>query len=136
MFVFLCFQLLRDDIENSQFDLDEVHQTGEKLLNMCGEPDRPEVQKNIDDLDNSMLTITAEFDKRSRTLEDALERSMNFQDELMVSGLPWLLSIGFFHVYMFINSFLISVVPMFALILWDKIITLYVYKKHCCVVNQ
>jgi len=117
MFVFLCFQLLRDDIENSQFDLDEVHQTGEKLLNMCGEPDRPEVQKNIDDLDNSMLTITAEFDKRSRTLEDALERSMNFQDELMVSGLPWLLSIGFFHVYMFINSFLISVVPMFALIL-------------------
>lgn len=53
-------------------------------MNLCGEPDRPEVQKNIDDLDNSMLTITAEFDKRSRSLEEALEKSMLFQDELMV----------------------------------------------------
>lgn len=77
-------QALRDDIETSQYDLGEVHETGEQLLNMCGEPDRPEIQKNIDDLDNNMLSITAEFDKRSRTLEEALERSMLFQDELMV----------------------------------------------------
>ena len=76
---------MRDDIEASQFDLDEVHQTGEQLMSLCGEPDRPEVQKNIDDLDNSLLTITGEFDKRSRTLEEALERSMYFQEELMVS---------------------------------------------------
>ena len=75
---------MRDDIEASQFDLDEVHQTGEQLMSLCGEPDRPEVQKNIDDLDNNLLTITGEFDKRSRTLEEALERSMYFQEELMV----------------------------------------------------
>lgn len=54
-------------------------------MSLCGEPDRPEVQKNIDDLDNNLLTITGEFDKRSRTLEEALERSMYFQEELMVS---------------------------------------------------
>ena len=81
------FQAMRDDIEASQFDLDEVHQTGEQLMSLCGEPDRPEVQKNIDDLDNNLLTITGEFDKRSRTLEEALERSMYFQEELMVNNL-------------------------------------------------
>ena len=79
------FQAMRDDIEASQFDLDEVHQTGEQLMSLCGEPDRPEVQKNIDDLDNNLLAITGEFDKRSRTLEEALERSMYFQEELMVN---------------------------------------------------
>ena len=83
-FGIIIFQALRDDIEASQFDLDEVHQTGEQLMSLCGEPDRPEVQKNIDDLDNNLLTITGEFDKRSRTLEEALERSMYFQEELMV----------------------------------------------------
>ena len=54
-------------------------------MSLCGEPDRPEVQKNIDDLDNNLLTITGEFDKRSRSLEEALERSMYFQEELMVN---------------------------------------------------
>lgn len=83
--IFFLLQAIRDEIETTQFDLAEVHATGEQLLDMCGEPDRPEVQKNIDDLDNSMLSITAEFDKRSRSLEEALERSMQFQDELMVS---------------------------------------------------
>ena len=75
---------MRDDIEASQFDLDEVHQTGEQLMLLCGEPERPEVQKNIDDLDTNLLTITGEFDKRSRSLEEALEKSMHFQDQLMV----------------------------------------------------
>lgn len=87
MYIYLLVQFLqalRDDIEASQFDLDEVHETGEQLLKLCGEPDRPEVQKHIDDLDNSLLSITGEFDKRSRTLEEALEKSMHFQDELMV----------------------------------------------------
>ena len=54
-------------------------------MSLCGEPDRPEVQKNIDDLDSNLLTITGEFDKRSRSLEEALERSMYFQEELMVN---------------------------------------------------
>ena len=84
VFFFSMLQAMRDDIESTQFDLEEVHQTGEQLMTLCGEPDKPEVQKNIDDLDSNILSITSDFDKRSRTLEDALERSMNFQDQLMV----------------------------------------------------
>ena len=85
------WQALRENIEETQFDLGEVQQTGEQLMNLCGEPDRPEVQKNIDDLDTNLRTINSDFEKRSRSLEDALERSLQFQDELMVrcTGSDW-----------------------------------------------
>ncbi|KAH3698995.1 hypothetical protein DPMN_073941 [Dreissena polymorpha] len=82
-------EALRENIEETQFDLGEVQQTGEQLMNLCGEPDRPEVQKNIDDLDTNLRTINSDFEKRSRSLEDALERSLQFQDELM-KNLVWL----------------------------------------------
>ncbi|KAK3581860.1 hypothetical protein CHS0354_032763 [Potamilus streckersoni] len=80
---------LRDDIEASQFDFEEVHQTGEQLMTLCGAPDKPEVQKNIDDLDKDLANLTKEFDKRSKSLEEALEKAMHFQEELM-KMLVWL----------------------------------------------
>lgn len=75
---------MKEDIEASQADLEDVHEIGEQLMTMCGESERPEVQKNIDDLDNNMSSIADDFEKRSKNLEEALAKAITFQDDLMV----------------------------------------------------
>ncbi|OWF34915.1 Dystonin [Mizuhopecten yessoensis] len=82
-------EAIKEEIEDSKGELEEVRQTGDQLMTLCGEPDRPEVKKNIDDLNTNMSEIEAECNKRSKTLEDALNKAVHFQDELM-KLLVWL----------------------------------------------
>jgi len=92
-------------------------------MSLCGEPDRPEVQKHVDDLDNNLLAITGEFDRRSRTLEEALERTMHFQDHLMVGGRTMLFmfsAVGCIKSILQIISLHVSLNPSH-LILYDDI---------------
>ena len=64
--------------------MDEVKETGEQLMSLCGHAERPEVKKNIDDLDMSMGKLEEDCEKRSKTLDNALKKAVHFQDELMV----------------------------------------------------
>lgn len=79
-------QALKDDIDASQSDLEDVQAGGQQLMSLCGEPDRPEVQKTIDDADLNNELVNDQYVKRSKTLEEALSKAMTFQDELMVSS--------------------------------------------------
>lgn len=56
-------------------------------MTMVGEPERPEVQKNMEDVSSQVSTVTEKFEERARTLEAALEKAVHFQDELMVRHL-------------------------------------------------
>ena len=76
---------MKEEIEATSVDIDDVRLTGDQLIGLVGEPDKPEVQKNIDDLDSGLNKVTEEYEKRARTLEDALDKAVHFQDELMVS---------------------------------------------------
>jgi hypothetical protein len=49
------------------------------------QPDRPEVEKNINDLQSNLGTVADKFEKRSKDLEVALTKAVHFQDELMVN---------------------------------------------------
>lgn len=79
------FQALKDDIEATQADIEDVSQTGDLLVGLCGEPDKPEVEKNINDLQSNLGTVADKFEKRSKDLEVALTKAVHFQDELMVN---------------------------------------------------
>ena len=76
---------MKDDIEATQADIEDVTQTGDKLVELCGKPDRPEVEKNINDLQSNLGTVADKFEKRSKDLEVALTKAVHFQDELMVN---------------------------------------------------
>lgn len=53
-------------------------------MTMVGEPEQPEVQKNMEDASSQVEKVTEKYEQRARTLEAALEKAVHFQDELMV----------------------------------------------------
>lgn len=53
-------------------------------MTMVGEPEKPEVQKNMEDASSQVDKVTEKYEQRARTLEAALEKAVHFQDELMV----------------------------------------------------
>lgn len=54
-------------------------------MQLCGEPDKPEVKKHIEDLDSAWENVTTLYAKREQNLIDAMEKAMNFHDVLQVS---------------------------------------------------
>ena len=84
MFLSISLQSLKEELEQIQPGLDVVHETGEELVGLIGEPDKPEVEKNVDDMDSTWDTVNSELAKKNKELEEALNRATAFQDELMV----------------------------------------------------
>lgn len=70
------------EINQTKPQVEEVRKTGAKLMSLVGEPDKPEVRKNIEDLDSAWDTVTSLFAKRRENLIDAMERAMEFHDML------------------------------------------------------
>ena len=77
-------QALREDLEAAQAEVDLVHETGEELVGLIGEPDKPEVEKNVEDVDNNWGDVNSQWADRQKELDDALRRATQFHDELMV----------------------------------------------------
>ena len=75
-----------DDLDAVQATVDQVHETGEDLVDLIGEPDKPEVEKTVEDVDNMWTKLNNDWAERQNQLDDALRRAVNFQDELMVKN--------------------------------------------------
>ncbi|CAG0912338.1 unnamed protein product [Notodromas monacha] len=73
---------IKNEIEQTQPEVEECRKTGKKLMTVCGEPDKPEVKKHIEDLDSAWDNVTALYAKREQNLIDAMEKSMEFHDTL------------------------------------------------------
>lgn len=56
-------------------------------MKLCGEPDKPEVKKHIEELDNAWDNVTTLYAKREQNLIDAMEKAMDFHDTLQVRDL-------------------------------------------------
>lgn len=54
-------------------------------MSLCGEPDKPEVKKHMEDLDSAWDNVTALYARREENLIDAMEKAMEFHDTLQVS---------------------------------------------------
>lgn len=75
---------IKTDIDHTKPEVEQVRQTGQELINLCGEPDKPEVKKHIEELDSAWDNITALYAKREENLIDAMEKAMEFHDTLNV----------------------------------------------------
>ena len=64
--------------------MDTVHEGGEELINLIGEPDKPEVEKNVEDADATWNDVSSKCDTRQQILDDALRKATLFHDELLV----------------------------------------------------
>ncbi|XP_067629133.1 dystonin isoform X3 [Eurosta solidaginis] len=78
----VALQEVRFKIDLTKPEVEEVRRNGSNLISMCGEPDKPEVKKHIEDLDNAWDTITALYAKREENLIDAMEKAMEFHETL------------------------------------------------------
>lgn len=81
----VALQEIRQEIDHTKPEVDKVRASGQKLMKLCGEPDKPEVKKHIEDLDNAWDNITALYAKREENLIDAMEKAMEFHETLQVS---------------------------------------------------
>lgn len=77
-------QEIKQEIDQTKPEVDQVRQTGHTLMKICGEPDKPEVKKHIEDLDNAWDNITALYARREENLIDAMEKAMEFHYTLQV----------------------------------------------------
>lgn len=63
---------------------DNLHEAGEELVGLIGEPDKPEVERNVEDVDASLQGLSDNWLNRQKLLDEALQKATTFQEELMV----------------------------------------------------
>jgi dystonin len=78
----VALQEIRQEIDQTKPEVELVRRTGNNLMQICGEPDKPEVKKHIEDLDHAWDNITALYAKREENLIDAMEKAMEFHETL------------------------------------------------------
>lgn len=78
----VALQEIRQEIDQTKPEVEEVRRTGTNLMSLVGEPDKPEVKKHIEDLDHAWDNITALYAKREENLIDAMEKAMEFHETL------------------------------------------------------
>ncbi|XP_052759146.1 uncharacterized protein LOC113511282 isoform X14 [Galleria mellonella] len=78
----VALQEIRHEIDHTKPEVEKVRKTGSTLMSLCGEPDKPEVKKHMEDLDNAWDNITALYARREENLIDAMEKAMEFHDTL------------------------------------------------------
>lgn len=78
----VALQEIRQEIDSTKPEVEQVRATGQELMQLCGEPDKPEVKKHIEDLDSAWDNITALYAKREENLIDAMEKAMEFHETL------------------------------------------------------
>ncbi|CAG9792786.1 unnamed protein product [Diatraea saccharalis] len=78
----VALQEIRHEIDHTKPEVEKVRKTGSTLMSLCGEPDKPEVKKHMEDLDQAWDTVTALYARREENLIDAMEKAMEFHDTL------------------------------------------------------
>ncbi|XP_076320048.1 microtubule-actin cross-linking factor 1, isoforms 1/2/3/4/5-like isoform X3 [Tachypleus tridentatus] len=73
-----ALQEIKQEIDQTRPEVDQCRQVGQDLMQLCGEPDKPEVKKHIEDLDSAWENVTTLYAKREQNLVDAMEKAMSF----------------------------------------------------------
>ena len=64
--------------------MDTVHEGAEELLGLIGESEKPEVEKNVDDIEQAWSLINSKWADRQKDLDEAMRRATHFQEQMMV----------------------------------------------------
>jgi len=76
---------MQEELELFSAEKDHLQEVGEELVELIGEPDKPEVDRGLEDMDTAFKALDDACDTRQRMLDDALRRAICFHDELSVS---------------------------------------------------
>ena len=74
------------EIENTKPGVDSCLKTGKDLMNIVGDPEKPELKQHIDELNDAWENITALYAKRESNLLDAMEKAMEPLGKEFIAG--------------------------------------------------
>ncbi|XP_031629933.1 microtubule-actin cross-linking factor 1 isoform X28 [Contarinia nasturtii] len=78
----IALQEIHQEMNQTKPDVEQVRRNGNNLMLLCGEPEKPEVKKHIEDLDHAWDNITALYARREENLIDAMDKAMEFHETL------------------------------------------------------
>merc|ERR1719495_2532588 len=73
---------IKRGIDQTKPGYDKCRQSGNNLINVVGDAEKPELKRHIDDLDHAWGNITSMYARREQNLIDAMEKAMEFHDML------------------------------------------------------
>ncbi|XP_026550969.1 dystonin isoform X3 [Pseudonaja textilis] len=73
---------IKEEIDGLQEELDAVVNLGSELIAACGEPDKPLVNKSIDELNSIWDGLNKAWKERVDKLEEAMQAAVQYQDGL------------------------------------------------------
>ncbi|XP_061479010.1 dystonin isoform X26 [Rhineura floridana] len=75
-------ETIKEEIDGLQEELDIVVNLGSELIAACGEPDKPLVNKSIDELNSAWDALNKAWKERVDKLEEAMQAAVQYQDGL------------------------------------------------------
>ncbi|XP_048352676.1 dystonin isoform X5 [Sphaerodactylus townsendi] len=73
---------IKEEVDGLQEELDAVVSLGSELITACGEPDKPLVNKSIDELNSAWDALNKAWKERVDKLGEAMQAAVQYQDGL------------------------------------------------------
>ncbi|XP_069742163.1 microtubule-actin cross-linking factor 1 isoform X17 [Narcine bancroftii] len=77
-----ALETIKEEIDGLQEELEIVQNLGAELTLACGDPDKPVMKKNVDELNSIWDTLNKAWKDRIDRLDEAMQEAVQFQDAL------------------------------------------------------
>lgn len=78
----IALQEIHHEKKQTEPAVEQVRRNGNNLMLLCGEPEKPEVKKHIEDMNYAWDNITALYARREENLINAMAKAMDFHEML------------------------------------------------------